>query len=245
MNQDIYETILRHAIRRDHDWQTIAAMIQTSREFRQLFLSLLQRTPSWDTLFIQRGKVNLDRLAVACTFPELRPKAIRYVTGKSKFIYQHTIYQLNHANPARINALDITSNHGHFHNRWTSIDHVTSRVWGCTLKHFPGDLIPPDIPTLTKGFHFLAKLKPLPPTLLQELNHHFKAMEVYQHSADTNQFMWSTKHTIARRVEYATLLNNAYVSPIIDMTDLSTIHKVYKVPLLAKNLTSACDAEEP
>lgn len=167
----------------------------------------------WDALLLDKGKVLLDRLAVICGCPRLRAKALRYVTGKSKFAYKGIVYHLNAHRPEKITAITIYVN-PRMEIRWSDKDAprgYETHCWGCSMKARSGTRsFTHPINDLERGLRFLGKLKPLPEALLSECQHHFTLMRCMNITAKPDEYVWSTKHTDRFEISYRTMMCDDY-----------------------------------
>lgn len=173
-NDCMYEVCL-NIMRTSRDWKGLLAIMVTRKEWRMVVLDIL-RTCKWDTLMLDRGKVQLERLAIACSFPEVRERAMRYVQGKTKFLYKGIVLQLNRAQA--VSSLHITCANSNAQLRFTTVDDSAAKgrpVYGGSVMHGFKKFdkwfsVTYDIPwdNLRKALNFLNKLKPLPPQMLEQ-----------------------------------------------------------------------------
>jgi len=87
---DCIHDICLHMMVASKDWKGISAIILVRKDWRNVVLEIL-KTVKWDHYMLDNGKVRMERIAVACAFPDLRERAIRYVLGKTKFLYNGII----------------------------------------------------------------------------------------------------------------------------------------------------------
>lgn len=215
MNQDLWTIVLQKSMATCPSWQDVQALLLSHPQFGDIFHQEMSRT-RWDALLLDKGKVILDRLAVICGWPRLRAKALRYVTGKSKFSYKGIVYHLNTHRPEKITSMTIYVN-PLLEIRWSS-KHApqgyATNCWGCSMKRRTGTANSKptslSITNLERGLWFLGKLKLLPAALLEECQHHFTLMRSMNVSARPDDYVWSTKHTNRFEIQYKTMMCDDY-----------------------------------
>ena len=170
------------------------------KECRSIGFDMLKYI-KWDPVLLENGKVKLDTLISICSYPELRTKAIRYVEGKSVFIYKNILLQVNH--PKNITTLDIFCNKVHI--KCTSDKYRNSKfpinVWGISIfiqdSHSWAPRLQYDLPYLDICHicRFLGKIKTNMPAEFQTYMQSFsKAVERVSRDLPQRRWIWISQY---------------------------------------------------
>jgi hypothetical protein len=196
----LYELLM--ILIKNRKWEGVNNYISSSKDLR-LFMEHYLRSNKWNDVFMDRGKVQLERLAIACGFPNLRDKAKNFVQGKSKFIFRNVIFQLNH--PRQITSFTILAEHGTLSIMWTSAEHGLNK-YGCSVRYrtcYDKTIV--NLEDMTHGLKFLSKLKDLPEALVQECHQMIAKLQekngviapregALNYNRRSNIGLWSVKH---------------------------------------------------
>ena len=116
---------------------------------REMIREILVKTKKWDDIMVRKGKVMLDLIEVAWTYPELKQRVMNYVKGKTKFIYKTTFFQFD--KPKQIEFLHIKTAKNQFEIKWSGDGYKKNDMsCGCSVKISKGDNT---IPIKTFEYH--------------------------------------------------------------------------------------------
>lgn len=205
--RDCLQEIIYCSMSSDRTWSSLLAMSKVNKELRHEVATVLMRE-RWNDIVQERGKVRLDRLAVMCSYPELRERAIRFMEGKSKFVYHDILYQLNH--PKDIHSLTIYLDRGTCTLRWTSdsnsnrgTDWRYDEAYGSSVqsvystKVWKDGFLQTDIEKVREGFWMICNLKKsvVPQKMKEEVNALLDDLsKMHMNVRFTSDTLWSRKN---------------------------------------------------
>lgn len=220
---DCFHEIIEDLMKQEKTWCSLNAISQVNKELRQILRMTLMFLPKWNNLLQEKGKVRLDRLAVICSFPELREKATRFMTGKTKFVFHDILYQLNH--PKDIHSLLVHMDHGTCTLRWTDEENARrgpahgwryDEAYGSSIRfksnrRWNHGFINTDIDIVQAGFNMICKLKQdvVPSAMKKEMKTLFEDIRtLHSHIEVKDNTLWSEKHKRNwYRIDETTLLD--------------------------------------